>query len=60
MAEQLTSVLDAIGLLLLAAGIGCLIGGATEPGWGWVAAGVVVLAGSAAAAVVRQRGGDRG
>ena len=59
MGEQLTSMLDTLGLILLAVGAGWLIGAATRPGWGCIAAGVVVLAGSFGATALRPRGGDR-
>ncbi|MEU0397953.1 hypothetical protein ABZ208_35410 [Streptomyces sp. NPDC006208] len=49
MRERLTSLLDALGLLLVAAGSGAAAG--TVIGWaGLAVSGVVVLAGSAAAA----------
>jgi membrane protein implicated in regulation of membrane protease activity len=54
-----TDVLDALGLFLIALGVATLVATALAPGWGLVAGGVVVLAGSALATYV-QRSAPRG
>lgn len=59
MAEALTSVLEVVAVLLIAAGTGWLVSDVANPGWGFIAAGLLVLACSALAAVLRRRGGDR-
>lgn len=50
----LTDGLDALGLILIALGVGALITTALAPGWGGIAAGVIILAGSGLAALVRR------
>ncbi|HEY9415972.1 MAG TPA: hypothetical protein VIQ30_14505 [Pseudonocardia sp.] len=55
MHELMTSLLDAFGLLLVAAGLGLAVAALIGPGPGLVVAGVVLLAGSQVAA--RMRGG---
>ncbi len=54
MRDAITTWLDVLGLLLVAAGVGLLVGGPVRPGLGVIAAGVVVLGGSALAARARK------
>lgn len=57
MREFITTVLDAVGLVTFAAGVGA--GAATWIGWwGLAVAGVLVVAGSAMSTWLADRGGD--
>lgn len=59
MPDALTSVLDLIGLLAVALGLGLLVADSTSPGLGFIAGGLVLLAGSVLAALGPwRRGGD--
>ncbi len=55
MHAAVTTALDVLGLLLLAAGLGLAVAGCGRVGAGFATAGLVVLAGSVAAATVRPR-----
>ena len=63
MQEKVTTLLDALGLLLVAAGLGCWVFAAVDGGdraarWlGLTVAGVVVLLGSGLAAWLTNRAG---
>lgn len=54
MRDAITTWLDVLGLLLLALGVGLVVGGPVRPGLGAAAAGAVVLGGSALAARARK------
>lgn len=46
MGDHMTNALDVLALLLIAVGIGWLVTATTNPGVGFIAAGLVILAGS--------------
>lgn len=46
MSDDLTSLLDIIGLIAIALGVGVLVAQATSVGVGFIAMGVVIIAGS--------------
>lgn len=59
MRDHITTFLDALGLLLLAAGLGVAVAALAGTGYGLVVAGLVVLAGSQLAATFGARGRQR-
>jgi hypothetical protein len=58
--EALTSVLDFIGVLIIAAGAAVLVAAWASPGWGLLAGGVLIIAGSFIATLMARtpRGDD--